>query len=133
MVSSGTGILIAQYNGASRTKRALMGVASIILAIVTGMLLSIIAVLGAEYFIPLYQLEAQVEQYAQEYLFISGTHLQCNDRCGSSPRFYVAMVIRTSMVINLIAGVINVFGNYCALYQPLTARLRRARCYRNSD
>ena len=73
MVSSGTGILIAQYNGASRgTESAQVGVASIILAIITGVLLSILAVLGAEYFIPLYQLEAQVEQYAQEYLFISG-------------------------------------------------------------
>ena len=73
MVSSGTGILIAQYNGASRTQdSAHVGVASIILAIITGVLLSMIAVLGAEYFIPLYQLEAQVEQYAQEYLFISG-------------------------------------------------------------
>ncbi|MCC4820992.1 MATE family efflux transporter, partial [Vibrio lentus] len=67
------GILIAQYNGASRTQEsAHVGVASIILAIITGVLLSIIAILGAEYFIPLYQLEAQVEQYAQEYLFISG-------------------------------------------------------------
>ena len=73
MVSSGTGILIAQYNGASRTQEsAHVGVASIILAIIAGVLLSVIAVLVAEYFIPLYQLEPQVEQYAQEYLFISG-------------------------------------------------------------
>ncbi|MEZ9337653.1 MATE family efflux transporter [Vibrio splendidus] len=120
MVSSGTGILIAQYNGASRDEEsAHVGVASIILAIITGVLLSIIAVLGAEYFIPLYQLEAQVEQYAQEYLFISGA-LTFNVTIG----VVLTTILRSHgyskspMVINLIAGVINVFGNYCALYQP---------------
>ena len=51
MVSSGTGILIAQYNGASRTQEsAHVGVASIILAIIAGILLSVIAVLVAVYF-----------------------------------------------------------------------------------
>ncbi|MEZ9390959.1 MATE family efflux transporter [Vibrio splendidus] len=120
MVSSGTGILIAQYNGASRTQEsAHVGVASIILAIITGVLLSIIAVLGAEYFIPLYQLEAQVEQYAQEYLFISGA-LTFNVTIG----VVLTTILRSHgyskspMVINMIAGVINIFGNYCALYQP---------------
>ncbi|MEZ8283266.1 MATE family efflux transporter [Vibrio splendidus] len=120
MVSSGTGILIAQYNGASRDEEsAHVGVASIILAIITGVLLSIIAVLGAEYFIPLYQLEAQVEQYAQEYLFISGA-LTFNVTIG----VVLTTILRSHgyskspMVINMIAGVINVFGNYCALYQP---------------
>ncbi|MFA0311274.1 MATE family efflux transporter [Vibrio splendidus] len=120
MVSSGTGILIAQYNGASRDEEsAHVGVASIILAMITGVLLSIIAVLGAEYFIPLYQLEAQVEQYAQEYLFISGA-LTFNVTIG----VVLTTILRSHgyskspMIINLIAGVINVFGNYCALYQP---------------
>ncbi|MEZ8058662.1 MATE family efflux transporter [Vibrio splendidus] len=120
MVSSGTGILIAQYNGASRTQEsAHVGVASIILAIITGVLLSIIAILGAEYFIPLYQLEAQVEQYAQEYLFISGA-LTFNVTIG----VVLTTILRSHgyskspMVINMIAGVINIFGNYCALYQP---------------
>lgn len=120
MVSSGTGILIAQYNGASRDEESShVGVASIVLAIITGLLLSIIAVLGAEYFIPLYQLEPQVEQYAQEYLFISGA-LTFNVTIG----VVLTTILRSHgyskspMVINLIAGVINVFGNYCALYQP---------------
>lgn len=83
------------------------------------MLLSILAVLGAEYFIPLYQLEAQVEQYAQEYLFISGA-LTFNVTIG----VVLTTILRSHgyskspMVINMIAGVINVIGNYCALYQP---------------
>ena len=120
MVSSGTGILIAQYNGASRDEEsAHVGVASIVLAIITGLLLSIIAILGAEYFIPLYQLEAQVEQYAQEYLFISGA-LTFNVTIG----VVLTTILRSHgyskspMIINLIAGVINVLGNYCVLYQP---------------
>ncbi|WP_016798319.1 MATE family efflux transporter [Vibrio cyclitrophicus] len=120
MVSSGTGILIAQYNGASRDEEsAHVGVASIVLAIITGLLLSIIATLGAEYFIPLYQLEAQVEQYAQEYLFISGA-LTFNVTIG----VVLTTILRSHgyskspMIINLIAGVINVLGNYCVLYQP---------------
>ncbi|EKO3989567.1 MATE family efflux transporter, partial [Vibrio fluvialis] len=47
-VSSGTGILIAQYNGAERTQDATnVGVASIALSVVVGFLLSIAAVLGA--------------------------------------------------------------------------------------
>ncbi len=73
MVSSGTGIqsLITTAHLVLKIAPG-VGVASIILAIITGVLLSIIAVLGAEYFIPLYQLEAQAGQYAQEYLFISG-------------------------------------------------------------
>ncbi|MEZ8834295.1 MATE family efflux transporter [Vibrio cyclitrophicus] len=119
-VSSGTGILIAQYNGASRDEEsAHVGVASIVLAIITGLLLSIIAILGAEYFIPLYQLEAQVEQYAQEYLFISGA-LTFNVTIG----VVLTTILRSHgyskspMIINLIAGVINVLGNYCVLYQP---------------
>lgn len=68
-------------------------------------LLSIIAVLGAEYFIPLYQLEAQVEQYAQEYLFISGA-LTFNVTIG----VVLTTILRSHgyskspMVINLIAA-----------------------------
>ncbi|MBW3694262.1 MATE family efflux transporter [Vibrio sp. T187] len=120
MVSSGTSILIAQYNGAARHQEsAHVGVASIILSIIMGVLLSVIAIIGAQYFIPLYQLEAQVEQYAQEYLFISGA-LTFNITIG----IVLATILRSHgyskspMVINMIAGFINVIGNYCALYQP---------------
>ncbi len=72
-VSSGTGILIAQYNGAGRDQDAThVGVASIALSSVIGVILSVLAVLGATHLLPYYGLEAQVEQYAQEYLLISG-------------------------------------------------------------
>lgn len=72
-VSSGTGILIAQYNGAGRDKDSVhVGVASVALSVIIGVLLSVIAVLIALYFLPYYGLEAQVELYARNYLLISG-------------------------------------------------------------
>ncbi|EOU2462178.1 MATE family efflux transporter [Vibrio navarrensis] len=119
-VSSGTGILIAQYNGAGRDQDSThVGVASIALSSVIGVMLSVLAVLGAMHLLPYYGLEAQVEQYAQEYLLISG-----------SMTFNVTIGIvfttilrshgysRSPMTVNLISGVLNIIGNYIALYQP---------------
>ncbi|MDF2155182.1 MATE family efflux transporter [Vibrio sp. CAU 1672] len=119
-VSSGTGILIAQYNGAGRENESVeVGVASVALSVGVGIALSVLAVLVAVYFLPYYGLEVEVEQYAREYLLISG-----------AMTFNVTMGIvfttilrshgysRSPMVVNLISGVLNVFGNYLALYQP---------------
>ncbi len=120
MVSSGTGILIAQYNGANRHQdSAYVGVASIALSFVVGLALSVIALVGAYQFLPLYGLEAQVEQYAHEYLVISGA-LTFNVTMG----IVLTTILRSNgysrspMVVNLISGVINIVGNYIALYQP---------------
>ncbi|EGA67213.1 Na+-driven multidrug efflux pump [Vibrio brasiliensis LMG 20546] len=120
MVSSGTGILIAQYNGSNRHQEsAYVGVASIALSALVGISLSLFAVIGAYYFLPLYGLEAQVEQYAEEYLVISGA-MTFNITLG----IVLTTILRSNgysrspMVINLISGVINIVGNYIALYQP---------------
>ncbi len=120
MVSSGTGILIAQYNGANRHQdSAYVGVASIALSFVVGLALSVIALIGAYQFLPLYGLEAQVEQYAHEYLVFSGA-LTFNVTMG----IVLTTILRSNgysrspMVVNLISGVINIVGNYIALYQP---------------
>lgn len=120
MVSSGTGILIAQYNGSNRHQEsAYVGVASIALSALVGISLSVFAVIGAYYFLPLYGLEAQVEQYAEEYLVISGA-MTFNITLG----IVLTTILRSNgysrspMVINLISGVINIAGNYIALYQP---------------
>ena len=120
MVSSGTGILIAQYNGSGRDQdSAYVGVASIIMSSMVGVVLSISSVAAAYFLLPYYGLEAQVEQYAKEYLLISG-----------AMTFNVTMGIvlttilrshgysRSPMFVNLIAGVVNIVGNYIALYQP---------------
>ena len=119
-VSSGTGILIAQYNGAERTQDATnVGVASIALSVVVGVLLSIAAVLGAVHLISFYGLEPQVELYAQEYLIISGA-MTFNVTIGivftTILRSYGYS--RSPMVVNMVSGLLNVVGNYIALYQP---------------
>ncbi len=119
-VSSGTGILIAQYNGAGRDKDSVhVGVASVVLSVIIGVVLSVVAVLIALYFLPYYGLEAQVEQYAREYLLISGV-MTFNVTIG----IVLTTILRSHgysrspMVVNLISGVLNVIGNYIALYQP---------------
>jgi putative MATE family efflux protein len=120
MVSSGTGILISQYNGAGRYDDVVhVGIASVFLAIIVGILLSLFAVTGAEYLIPLYNLEAQVEQYATEYLLISGAFtFSITIGIVFSTILRSHGYAKSPMVINLIAGAINIIGNYCALYQP---------------
>ncbi|EHK9002075.1 MATE family efflux transporter [Vibrio vulnificus] len=119
-VSSGTGILIAQYNGAGRDQDAThVGVASIALSSVIGVILSVLAVLGATHLLPYYGLEAQVEQYAQEYLLISGA-MTFNVTIGIVFTTILRShgYSRSPMTVNLISGVLNIIGNYIALYQP---------------
>ncbi|MGR5211000.1 MATE family efflux transporter [Vibrio rotiferianus] len=119
-VSSGTGILIAQYNGAGREKDSVdVGVASIALSVLVGVLLSVLAVVGAMFFLPYYGLEAQVEQYAREYLLISGA-MTFNVTIGIVFTTILRShgYSRSPMVVNLISGVFNIIGNYIALYQP---------------
>ncbi|MCA3925984.1 MATE family efflux transporter [Vibrio vulnificus] len=119
-VSSGTGILIAQYNGAGRDQDAThVGVASIGLSSVIGVILSVLAVLGATHLLPYYGLEAQVEQYAQEYLLISGA-MTFNVTIGIVFTTILRShgYSRSPMTVNLISGVLNIIGNYIALYQP---------------
>ncbi|WP_435237210.1 MATE family efflux transporter [Psychromonas sp. PT13] len=120
MVSSGTGILIAQYNGADRPKEsANVGVASIQLAIIVGGILSLALLFGARLFISLFGLENQVAQFGYDYLLISGS-FTFNVTIG----IVLTTILRSHgysrspMVINLIAGIINIIGDYIALYQP---------------
>ncbi len=119
-VSSGTGILIAQFLGAGNKSDAVhVGVISIALSIIVGIGLSILAVLSALYLLPFYGLEPQVEMYAKEYLLISGA-LTFNVTIGL---VFATMLrsyghSRSPMFVNVISGVINIIGNYIALYQP---------------
>ncbi len=119
-VSSGTGILIAQYNGAGRDKDSEhVGVASVVLSVIIGVLLSVVAVLIALYFLPYYGLEAQVEEYARNYLLISGV-MTFNVTIGIVMTTILRShgYSRSPMFVNLISGFFNVIGNYIALYQP---------------
>lgn len=120
MVSSGTGILIAQYNGASkRIESAQVGVASILLSIILGAGLSLAVFLGANTFISLFNLDPKVAGFGYDYLIISGSftfNITMNIVLTTILRSHGYS--RSPMVINLIAGLINITGNYIALYQP---------------
>jgi putative MATE family efflux protein len=120
MVSSGTGILIAQYNGASRNLESTqVGVASLLLAVIVGGGLSLATFFGAGTFISLFGLEHQVAQFGYDYLIISGS-FTFNVTIG----IVLTTILRSHgfsrspMLINLFAGIINIAGNYIALYQP---------------
>ena len=120
MVSSGTGILIAQYNGKSNfSSSSQVGVASILLAIMVGCALSLSILIGAQAFIDLFGLTGEAAAYGYEYLIISGS-FTFNVTLG----IVLTTILRSHgysrspMVINLVAGVLNVAGNYIALYQP---------------
>lgn len=120
MVSSGTGILIAQYNGAARERdAAYVAVASILLAILVGVLLSVTIFISASDLIALFGLEAGVAKLGYDYLIISGAFI-FNLTIG----IVLTTILRSHgysrspMLINLISGLINIAGNYIALYQP---------------
>ncbi|MGF1696806.1 MATE family efflux transporter [Vibrio lamellibrachiae] len=120
MVSSGSSILIAQYLGAgNKEKTHQVNVASFVLALGVGVILSLFACFSAFYLLPFLSLEAEVLSYAKEYLVISGSFtfvvtfgvvISTIMRCHGYSK--------SPMIINLIAGVINLIGNYIALYQP---------------
>ena len=120
MVSSGTSILISQYNGASRFKDASnTGVASVVLGFLMGATLSLGAFFSAQIITASYGLEAHIADFAYQYLIISGSFT-----------IFVTLGIvfstilrshgyaRSPMLINLLTGLINIAGNYAALYQP---------------
>lgn len=120
MISSGSGILIAQYNGSERKQEStFVGLASIVMSVFVGLFLSVLAVLASHYFLPLYGLDPQVHAFAKQYLLITGV-MTFNVTIG----VILTTLIRSHgyskspMVINLVSGVINVIGNYIALYQP---------------
>lgn len=120
MVSSGTGILIGQYNGSGRqSESAHVGVASLLLGLIIGSSLSLAAYLSANSVMNAYGLEAQVAQYGYEYLVISGS-FTVNVTIG----IVLATILRSNgyskapMFINLFAGLLNIIGNYIAIFQP---------------
>ncbi|MDR9828577.1 MATE family efflux transporter [Vibrio sp. FNV 38] len=120
MVSSGTGILIAQYNGAQQTqKSAQVGLASMILGMSVGLLLSALMFFGANTIVGIFGLEPAVAAMGLDYFVISGIftfNLTFSVVLTTILRSYGYS--RSPMVINLIAGLLNIIGNYIALYQP---------------
>lgn len=120
MISTASGILIAQYNGASRYDDATKtGVASVYLALVFGVILGLTSFFCADLVTQLFGLEPEVAKFGYDYLVITGS-LTISVTLG----LVFSTILRSHgyskspMLVNLITGLINVVGNYCALYQP---------------
>lgn len=120
MVSTGTGILIAQYNGADRPKdSADVAIASIVLGLATSLVMGTLFFLFSESVVNLFGLDEQVAVYAHQYLIISGScagFVTMGVVCSTILRAHGFS--RTPMFVNLIFGALNVVGNYCVLYSP---------------
>lgn len=120
MVASGAGILISQNIGARKEKTAgLVGVASLQLALLFAAVLSVWMFLSADAILTLYKLDTDVHRYAWQFLTIYG-----------STSVFVAIgmmfstILRTygytyqPMVVNIIALLLNIIGNYISIYGP---------------
>ena len=120
MVSTGSSILISQYNGSGRTQESTdVAVASVVLGAMLGILLSLFAYFAAAPIVAMYGLADSVATFAHDYLVITGSFtLAVTLSIVLSTILRSNGYSRTPMSVNLFTGGINIVGNYCALYQP---------------
>lgn len=120
MISSGTGVLVSQNLGAALKKKAAeINVASIILACIFGLSLSLLGASFSKCFVGFYSLEPIVAKYAYQYLMISVCFtFALTFGVVSSTILRSYGFAKFTMYINLFAGFINIIGNYIALYEP---------------
>ncbi|TVL28663.1 MATE family efflux transporter [Shewanella xiamenensis] len=120
MVSTGASILISQNNGAGRTQQATdIGVASVALSLGLAVVMGAAMFFGAHGIIGLFALEPKVAGYGYDYLLICGSlsiGLVMNIAFAAILRSYG--FTRSAMLVTLSTGLMNVFGNYIALYSP---------------
>ncbi|MEL4277232.1 MAG: MATE family efflux transporter [Shewanella oneidensis] len=120
MVSTGASILISQNNGAGRTQQATdIGVASVALSLGLAVVMGAAMFFGAHGIIGLFALEPKVAGYGYDYLLICGSlsiGLVMNIAFAAILRSYG--FTRSAMLVTLSTGLMNVLGNYIALYSP---------------
>jgi putative MATE family efflux protein len=120
MVASGSGILISQNIGAGKDKEAgLVGLASLQLSFLFAGVLSVWMSLSADTILNFYKLDVEVHRFAWQFLTIYGA---------TSVFVAVGMVFSTilrsygytnqPMIVNIIALLLNVTGNYISIYGP---------------
>ena len=121
VVSSGSAILIGQNLGAKQYERAQRYAQSgFFLAVVVSVAVSLLFLVGARFFVGLYGLEPQVANYAVQYATVVGSL-----SIGMALSILFSTVLRahgyskSPMTIQMMAGLINVVGNYIALFPPL--------------
>ncbi|MFB2759759.1 MATE family efflux transporter [Shewanella xiamenensis] len=120
MVSTGASILISQNNGAGRTQQATdIGVASVALSLGLAVVMGTSMFFGAHGIIGLFELEPKVAGYGYDYLLICGSlsiGLVMNIAFAAILRSYG--FTRSAMLVTSSTGLMNVLGNYIALYSP---------------
>ncbi|AAN53878.1 MATE family efflux transporter [Shewanella oneidensis MR-1] len=120
MVSTGASILISQNNGAGRTQEATdIGVASVALSLGLAVVMGAAMFFCAHGIIGLFELEPKVAGYGYDYLLICGSlsiGLVMNIAFAAILRSYG--FTRSAMLVTLSTGLMNVLGNYIALYSP---------------
>ena len=120
MVSTGASILISQNNGAGRTQQATdIGVASVALSLGLAVVMGAAMFFGAHGIIGLFALEPKVAGYGYDYLLICGSlsiGLVMHIAFAAILRSYG--FTRSAMLVTLSTGLMNVLGNYIALYSP---------------
>ena len=120
IVSSGSAILIGQNLGAKNYQRAQRYAQSgMFLAVVIAFFISTLFFFSSQFLISFYDLEPAVEDYAVQYATIVGSL-----SIGMALSILFSTVLRahgyskSPMYIQMVAGLINVVGNYFALFPP---------------
>ena len=120
MVSTGASILISQFNGASQHEQADdVAIASIALSLGLALTMGTTMYFGASSIINLFALAEDVAGYAMDYLVICGSlsiGLVMNIAFAAILRSHG--FTRSAMLVTASTGVMNVIGNYLALFSP---------------
>lgn len=120
IVSSGGAVLIGQNLGANKTQQAQQySQNSLLLSLVSSILIGLTFFIGSPTFIHAFGLAPDVEKFAIQYAVILGGF-----SIGMSLSIMFSSILRaygytkSPMVIQVLAGLINLVGNYFALYPP---------------
>jgi putative MATE family efflux protein len=120
IVSSGSAVLIGQNLGANRDQRAQQySQNGLLLIILIAVVMSLIFVFMSPAVVLTYDLAPEVERYAIDYLVISG-----GLSIGIALSIMFSTILRaygyskSPMVIQIVAGLINLVGNYIAIFPP---------------
>ena len=119
IITAGTGILCAQYIGASKTmkeKQPLI-LGALMVNTVLGLLFSLAAVFGGDILLSMVNIDSELRPYAKEYLSIVGGFLFLQM---IAMTFFVVIrshgKTKSTMVFSLIMNLINVVLNYVLIY-----------------
>jgi putative MATE family efflux protein len=120
MIAFGSSILISQHLGARKKEEAsLFALGSISLSVLFALFITIIVCSQAGRILHFYTLEPDVYKYAFQFLIIFGA-----GSIFTALSMILGTILRAHgyskvpMVISIIANIINVIGNYCALFRP---------------